>query len=177
MSRARTWQYLFLLFIPAPLAHPQAIISTIAGGTAVFRGNGGPALAATLGGVYGIATDAAGNVYATDRDNSLVAKIAPDGTLTVIAGNGFSGYSGEGLRATSGSLSIPIDLAVDAAGNVYLAENGADRVRKITPDGIITTVAGGGRSLGDNNAATAAPLVSPPGMPFDSAGKCYVAGV
>ncbi len=143
MSRARTWQYLFLLFIPASPAHPQAIISTIAGGTAVFRGNGGPALAATLGGVYGVATDAAGNVYATDRDNSLVVKISPNGTLTVIAGNGFSGYSGEGLRATSGSLSIPIDLAVDPAGNVYLAENGADRVRKITPDGIITTVAGG----------------------------------
>src|SRR5256885_8840355 len=156
MSRARTWQYLFLLFVPAAPAHLQAIITTIAGGTSVFRGDGGPAAAVTLGGVYGVATDAAGNIYATDRDNSLVVKIAPDGTLTVIAGNGFSGYSGEGLRATSGSLSIPIDLTVDAVGNVYLAENGADRVRKITPDGIITTVAGGGRSLGDNVAATSA---------------------
>src|SRR5260221_31449 len=175
MSRARTWQYLLLLFTSALPASPQAIITTIAGGTAVFRGNGGPALAATLGGVYGVATDAAGNIYATDRDNSLVVKISPNGTLTVIAGNGFSGYSGEGLRATSGSLSIPIDLAVDASGNVYLAENGADRVRKITPDGIITTVAGGGRSLGDNIAATAALLVSPTGIAFDSAGNLYIA--
>src|SRR5882672_4553575 len=132
MSRARTWHYLRLFFVLTTPAHPQGIITTIAGGTSVFRGDGGPAAAATLGGVYGVATDPAGNIYATDRDNSLVVKIAPNGTLTVIAGNGFSGYSGEGLRATSGSLSIPIDLAVDAAGNVYLAENGADRVRKIT---------------------------------------------
>src|SRR5262245_40934025 len=175
MSRARTWQYLLLLFNPASPANSQAIITTLAGGTSVFRGDGGPALSATLGGVYGVATDAAGNIYATDRDNSLVVKIAPDGTLSVIAGNGFSGYSGEGLRATSGSLSIPIDLAVDPAGNVYLAENGADRVRKITPDGVITTVAGGGSSLTDNVTATSALLVSPTGIAFDSAGNLYIA--
>src|SRR3989442_3551680 len=117
MSRARTWQYLFLLFVPASPAHPQAIITTIAGGTSVFRGDGGPALAATLGGVYGVAVDAAGNIYATDRDNSLVVKIAPNGTLTVIAGNGFSGYSGEGLRATGGAPRIPFESPPHAPGD------------------------------------------------------------
>jgi uncharacterized protein (TIGR03437 family) len=175
MSRAIPWRCLLFLSILAAPASPQGIITTIAGGSAVFRGDGGPAAAAALGGVFGVAVDSVGNIYATERDNSLVIKIAPNGILTVIAGNGFSGYSGEGIRATSGSLSIPIDLAVDAAGNVYLAENGADRVRKITPDGIITTVAGGGRSLGDNIAATTALLVSPSGIAFDSSGNLYIA--
>ncbi|HTM49950.1 MAG TPA: hypothetical protein VL285_14760 [Bryobacteraceae bacterium] len=175
MSRARKWQCLLFPFLLAAPANPQGIITTVAGGASVFRGDGGPAVSATLGGVYGVAVDPAGNVYTTDRDNSLVVKITREGALTVIAGNGFSGYSGEGLRATGGSLSIPLDLAVDDAGNVFLAENGADRVRKITPDGIITTVAGGGRNLGDNIQATAALLVSPSGIAFDSAGNLYIA--
>src|SRR5439155_10658713 len=102
-------------------------------------------------------------------------KITPDGVLTVLVGNGFAGSAGDGGRGTGATLSIPADLAVDAAGNLYIADAGSDRVRRVTPDGIITTFAGGGSSLNDNVAATSALLVSPSGIAFDTAGNLYIA--
>src|SRR5260221_4832958 len=104
MNRTPSRQYLLILSLLAAPAFPQGIITTMAGGTFVFRGDGGPATAAALGGVFGAAVDPAGNLYATDRDNSLVVKVAPSGVLTVVAGNGFSGFGGDGVRATSASL-------------------------------------------------------------------------
>src|SRR5947207_5626542 len=98
MSRPRAWQYLVFLSILASPATPQGIIATIAGGSSIFRGDGGPATAAALGGVFATAIDSAGNLYAADRDNELVVKITPDGVLTVLVGNGFAGSAGDGGR-------------------------------------------------------------------------------
>jgi DNA-binding beta-propeller fold protein YncE len=100
---------------------------------------------------YGISIDGLGNLYVADTYNNRIVKILPDGTATTIAGRGPSysyyykgGYSGDGGWATDAELYLPHAVAVDAAGNVYIADSENFRVRKVTPDGIITTVAGNG---------------------------------
>ena len=83
-------------------------------------------------------------LFATDRDNHLLVKVSTDGILTVVAGNGIRGFSGDGGGATSASLNLPTAVAVDMAGNLYIADYANDRVRKVSANGIITTVAGNG---------------------------------
>ena len=148
----------------------------MAGSTFVFRGNGGPATDAPLGSVRGLALDSAGNVFAADSANRLVVKIFTTGVLTVVAGNEIRGFFGDGGPATSASLS-PFDVAVDAAGNLYIADTGNVRIRKVSPDGMITSVAGTGidtgsiegeggdptDDLGDGGPATNASLSFPTG--------------
>jgi len=165
---------LVLLF--SSLACGQGIITTVAGSTWVFRGDGGPATSAPLGYVYGAAIDAAGNVYASDQDNDLVVKVSPTGVLTVVAGNRLRGFSGDGGPATSASLNRPTSVAADAAGNLYITDRGNGRVRAVSRSGTITTVAGGGSaSPGDGGPATSASLAFPAGVAVDAAGNLYIA--
>ena len=175
-------------FFPLPCP-AQGVITTVAGSTFVFRGDGSPATDATLGFVRGLALDSAGNVFAADPSNHLVVRISTTGVLTVVAGNEIRGLSGDGGPATSASLNLPFDVAVDATGNLYIADRDNERIRKVSPDGMITTVAGTGigtgsidgeggdpaDDLGDGSPATNASLNSPFGVAVDAAGNLYIA--
>src|SRR5271165_200484 len=163
----------------------QNVITTIAGTDWLFPGNGLPAVNAPLGGPLGldIAIDQAGNLYIADAVNEEVMRVGLDGILTVIAGNGIGGYSGDGGPAVSAGLSVPTSVAVDAAGNVYIGGTGypgqhGGTIRKVTPDGIITTIAGD-YSLegfgGDEGPAKQALLSAVYGLALDAAGDIFVA--
>ena len=154
-------------------------ISTIAGnGLANFGGDNGAATSAQLSVPDGVAVDTAGNVYISDFLNNRVRMVSPAGVITTYAGNGNSGFSGDGGTATSAQLSQPAGLAVDAAGNLYIADSNNSVVRKVTPGGVISTVAGTGGSQGysgDGAAATSAKMMAPFGVAVDSAGNLYIA--
>jgi sugar lactone lactonase YvrE len=116
-------------------------ITTVAGtGDAGDAGDGGPATEATLNGPYGLAIDAAGNLYVADSAGARVRKIARDGTITTVAGTGVAGYAGDGGQATQAQLSQPSALAIDALGNLYIGDAGNGNVRMVDPQGTITTV-------------------------------------
>ncbi len=121
--------------------------------------------------------DKAGNVYISDFLNNRVRMVSANGVITTIAGNGVSGYSGDGGAATSAALSQPAGLAVDAAGNLYIADSNNGAIRKVTPAGVISTVAGNGTPgfSGDGGSATSAKLLAPFGIALDSAGNLFVA--
>ena len=137
-----------------------------------------------FGVVGGIAVDNAGNMFIADMANAVVNKVAAGGTVTVVAGSGTRGSSGDGGQATSARLSGPRGVAVDSAGNLYITDTGNYRIRKVTPGGIITTVAGGGTvsspppnpfPTGDGGQATSAILDLPTGVAVDGSGNIYIA--
>jgi uncharacterized protein (TIGR03437 family) len=135
--------FLCLLFLfPLASAQQQYTISTVAGiGILPFAGEGGPALNARLITPAGVVADSAGNIFVSDQYYSQVFRISASGTITTYAGNGQSGFSGDGGPATAAQLNIPSQLALDSAGNLYIADVSNGRVRKVTPGGTITTVA------------------------------------
>jgi sugar lactone lactonase YvrE len=156
------------------------IITTVAGnGTAGYSGDGGAATSAELDTPFGVAVDASGNLYIVDVNNDRIRKVtASTGIITTVAGNGTWGYSGDGGTATSAELFSPFGVAVDASGNLYIADSGNNRIRKVTAStGIITTVAGNGTagSTGDGGAASSAELSYPTGVVVDSLGNFYIA--
>ncbi len=156
----------------------NGVISTIAGfGTPGFGGDGGPATSAKLNHPRGVAVDALGNVYVADTANNRVRKIDPVGTISTVAGNGTVDFVVPDGVATQQGLSDPRGVAVDQAGNVYVAETGRNRVRKISPTGAITTIAGNGTCCytGDGGLGTAAQLNQPWGLAVDAEGNVYVA--
>src|SRR6185503_8089320 len=109
------------------------IITTVAGnGTQGFSGDGGPATSAALDGPFGVAVDRAGIVYLTDSRNERIRRVGTDGVITTIAGNGNPGFSGDGGPPTAARLQGPHGVAVDAAGNVYIADTANDRIRKVS---------------------------------------------
>ncbi len=124
-------------------ADAQPIISTFAGSPYQFDGDGKRAIQAPLGRIAGVAVDTLGQVYVADPDNHMVMRFTPNGTLNVIAGNGIAGYSGDGGPATRASLNSPASLAFDLSGNLYIADYGNQTIRKLAPDGTITTVSSG----------------------------------
>jgi uncharacterized protein (TIGR03437 family) len=150
------------------------IITTVAGdGTVGFSGDNGPATSAQLAYPWGVAVDSAGNLYIADYGNNRVRKVS-NGVIATVAGNGTRGFSGDNGPATSAQFYNPAGLAVDSLGNLYIADYGNNRIRKVS-GGMITTVAGGGASLGDDGPATSAQLNLPYGVAVDSADNLYVA--
>lgn len=148
-------------------------IVTIAGtGTGSFSGDGGQATVATMNYPEGICLDASGNVYFDDYYNNRVREVnMTTGIITTIAGNGSGGFSGDGGAATAAELNTPTGVAVDASGNVYIADWANSRIRLVShATGIITTIAGTGSAgyNGDNIQATAAKLNSPDGIVLDA---------
>ena len=157
---------------------PSGIISTAAGnGTGGYLGDGTAATAAELNAPFGVAVDASGNFYIADRGNYRIRKVAPSGIISTVAGNGTGGYWGDGGAATAAQLYGPSGVAVDATGNLYIADGGNQRIRKVTPSGTIGTVAGNGTwgYSGDGGAATAAGLYYPNGVAVDASGNLYIA--
>ena len=149
---------------------------TIAGnGSEGFSGDGGNALAAQMGAIWGLAVDAQGNVYFADTWNQRVRMVAAGGTISTIAGSGSSGDSGDGGPALSADLLWPAGLALDTAGNLYVSTG--SRVRKVSSDGTIAAFAGTSSPGygGDGQAATRASLREPHGLAVDSAGNVYIA--
>ena len=154
------------------------IISTIAGnGTAGFVGDGGPATAAEFHTPAGIALDAIGNIYIADQANARIRMINTLGIINTIAGNGSSGYNGDGIAATTAKLSSPVNVALDATGNLYIADQYNYRIRKVNTLGVISTFAGKGLNTftGDGGVATAAGIGTSLGVAVDVVGNVYIA--
>jgi uncharacterized repeat protein (TIGR01451 family) len=149
-------------------------ITTVAGnGTCCFSGDGGAATKAQLDSPSGVAVDAAGDLYIADRYNGRIRKVSASGTITTIAGNGSYGYAGDGAAASTAVFRYPEGVAVDASGNVYIADSGNARIRQITAAGAIATLAGGG--VGDGGLGVFGLLNQPSGVARDNAGNTYVA--
>ena len=154
----------------------NGVITTAAGtGLANYTGDNSAATSATLNAPWGAAVDAAGNLYISDPGNSVVRKVS-GGVITTVAGNGTAGFSGDNQPATSAMLNGPAGIAVDTAGNLYIADYGNNRIRKVS-GGTITTVAGNGTGTfaGDNAPATSASLWNPLDVKADAAGNLYIA--
>jgi trimeric autotransporter adhesin len=125
----------------------------------------------------GCATDPQGDVFVAETGANQVVKVDPSGTVTTVAGTGRAGFSGDNGPATSAELSAPEGLALDQQGNLYIADAGNNRVRKVTPDGVLTTMAGNGNagSAGDGGRAAKAELFIPTGLAVDAHGILYIA--
>jgi uncharacterized protein (TIGR03437 family) len=154
----------------------NGVITTVAGnGTCCFSGDDGSAISAELYQPFGVAVDSVGNLYIADSSNNRIRKVS-NGVITTIAGNGTQGFSGDNGSATSAQLYFPDGVAVDSAGNVYIADSSNNRIRKVS-NGVITTIAGNGTQgfSGDNGSATSAQLSFPDGVAVDSSGDLYIA--
>ena len=176
-------QFALLFILSAACIHVRAaapatsyVIQTVAG--ANNSGDGGSALLAALDQPEGIAVDNGGNIYVADAADNRVRKIAPDGSIQTFAGTGAAGFAGDGGPATAAQLNQPYGLALDRAGNLYIADLGNARVRKVTIDGAIYTVAGGGAfpaaNQGQGGPATVAQLVEPRNVTLDASGALYI---
>ena len=154
------------------------IISTVAGnGIAGYGGDGGPATSANLYDIRGVTVDSLGDLYIADATNHRIRKVdAASGVITTMAGNGSVGYKGDGGPADAASVYWPYGVHADLDGNIYIAEVGNHRIRKVEA-GIITTVAGNGFAghLGDGGPATAAGLYGPNSVIEDASGNIYIA--
>ena len=153
-------------------------ITTIAGnGVRGYSGDGGPAVQAQLAVPSGVAVDGNGNLYIADEYNSRIRRVDGSGTITTIAGNGIGTFGGDGGPAHLAQLSSPLDVAVDSAGSLYIADYGNARIRRVDHNGTITTVAGSGFGSygGDNGPAVQAQLARPRGVALDSNGNLFIA--
>jgi class 3 adenylate cyclase/sugar lactone lactonase YvrE len=145
----------------------DGLIATVAGsGKLGFAGDGGPASAALLAAPLGVALSPDGSLYIADTGNHRIRKVDHGGTITTVAGDGTPGYRGDGGPGVKASLNAPAGLAFDPAGNVYIADTGNNRIRRLAPDGTITTVAGDG---------TGEQLLGPSAVAFDGNGVLYIA--
>jgi sugar lactone lactonase YvrE len=158
---------------------PDGVITTVAGsGIAGFAGDGGPATNAQLNHPTGVTIDAAGGILIADQHNYRVRRVDPSGTITTVAGTGYSGYGlGDGGLAVDVGLNLPTTLALDAKGGILVAEMGERRIRRIDPDGTISTIAGdsGTGYDGDNKPATQASLTKPTGVAVTPTGDVLIA--
>jgi hypothetical protein len=156
----------------------SGIISLVAGipGSAGYSGDGGPATAARIDFVWGLATDAAGNLYLCDGNNNRVRMVDLSGTIKTIAGTGVAGYDFDNVPATAAKLNKPICAYVSADGKIYISDVNNNRVRRVGPDGIITTIAGTGLGSynGEGIPATSAHLHHPIGVIADADESIYV---
>ncbi|MBL8524726.1 MAG: hypothetical protein JNN20_13630, partial [Betaproteobacteria bacterium] len=157
---------------------PDGMINLIAGVGKDFVGDGLQALNAKLVGPSFIARDMDGNLFFSDPTHYRIRKIATDGTISTIAGNGTFGVGGDGAAATSVGLNGPAGVAVDRLGNVYFSEPYLSKVWKVSPAGVLTVFAGNGTQgySGDGGLATDAMLSMPGALAVDHAGNVYIAG-
>jgi uncharacterized protein (TIGR03437 family) len=164
------------LLLLAPYLFAQNTITTVAGTEYVFSGDGKPALSAPLGDVASVTLDTSGNPVFSDPGNAVVIRVNPNGLVTVLAGNGIQGFSGDGGPATSAALNSPQGVAFDAAGNLYIADTGNDRIRMVTPSGVISTIAGNSLSVssGDGGPAVQASFSLPIALAVDSSNIIYI---
>ena len=154
----------------------SGIITTIAGnGSPGYTGDGGPATSASFSTIYGDVPDSVGNIYICDGGANVIRKIDKNGIVTTIAGTGVSGYSGDGGPATSAQLNFPLEIGIDATGNIYIPDWQNFRIRKINNAGIIATIAGTGVPgySGDGGPATAAQISGTWQVTFDDVGNMY----
>jgi sugar lactone lactonase YvrE/pimeloyl-ACP methyl ester carboxylesterase len=156
-------------------------ITTVAGrGTAGYSGDGGPATNAEFNFPNSVISDDAGNLYIADSNNNAIRRVdAASGVITTFAGTGVAGFSGDGGSATSAQLNSPTRPALDAAGNLYIADLNNNRVRKVDLTGVITTVAGNGTAgfSGDGGSATSAQLNGPLSVTVGTTGNLYIADI
>ena len=153
-------------------------ISTFAGiGKAGFSGDGGPAVRAKLNLPSGLATDKKGNLFISDRSNDRIRVVDKKGVIRTYAGTGVAGFQGDAGPALKAQLDKPFGIALDEAENLYIADRNNNRVRKVSPEGIITTVAGDGGFffMGDNGPAYRASVAAPTGVAVDKKGNLYIA--
>jgi hypothetical protein len=149
-------------------------ISTVAGdGTAGFSGDGVAATATHLNWPGGLAADQYGNLYIADTNNSRIRKVDANGIITTVAGTGVAGFQGDGIPATAVQLYSPGSVAVDTAGNIYIADMIGERVRLVTTDGLIHTIAGGAVVGAGEGAPATEASISPWGMTLDPGGNIY----
>ena len=152
-----------------------AVVTTVAGTTGTSGSSNGTGTQSTFNSPWGVAVDTSGNVYVAERGNHLIRKVTSGGVVTTLAGNAgsFGSSNGTGTQAT---FSYPAGVAVDSSGNVYVADNWIHRIRKITSDGVVTTVAGiAGTPGSSNGTGTQATFNYPKGVAVDSSGNIYVA--
>ncbi len=185
--KLKNYNFILLVFIAvfsSVTAGAQYYISTFAGngfgagtGTGGYTGDGGMASAAQLNACTGIAVDGAGNIYIADRGNNVVRKVNTAGVISTFAGTGTAGYSGNGGPAALANLNMPSAVTTDAAGNVYIADNGNNTVRVVNTTGTIRNFAGNGAPGNSGNGDTAhlGSLNGPLGLAFDQAGNLYIA--
>ncbi len=159
----------------------SGIISTVAGnGAAGFSGDSGPAFTASLNNPWSVALASTGELYIADQNNQRIRKVSPGGTISTVAGIGSTGFSGDLGPATQAQLDVPSGVVVDVAGNLYIADSGNNRVRKVgAQTGTIASIAGnGGQSFaGDNGPATQGGLYGPYGLTLDNQGSLFIADV
>jgi RHS repeat-associated protein len=157
---------------------PDGIITTVAGtGTAGYNGDSIPATQAELSAPAGVALGPDGSVYVADTGNNRVRRIAPDGTISTVAGTGMAGFGGDGGPAAGAQLNGPASVFVGPDGSLYVADTGNNRVRRIAPDGSISTVAGTGTAgfSGDLGPAVQATLKAPRGVALGHDGSLFIA--
>ena len=153
-------------------------ITTVAGnGSGGYSGDGGAATSAQIYQPSAVVADANGNIYIADAGNDVVREVNTSGIITTVAGNGSTGYSGDGGAATSAELHGVYGVAVDASGNIYIPDFYNNRIRKVNTSGIITTVAGTGTAgySGDGGSATSAEIWNPVSIAVDASGNIYFA--
>ena len=156
----------------------NSLITTVAGnGVQGYSGDGGAATNASLSYPSGVAVDASGNLFIADYYNNRIRQVDSSGLITTVAGNGTAAYSGDGGPATNASLSYPSDLALDANGNLFIADTQNSVIRQVDTNGLITTVAGNGTAAysGDGGVATNASLSYPSGVAVDASGDLFIA--
>ena len=164
---------------------PKGVVTLVAGnGRAGYSGDGRPATSAQLYYALGVAVDGEGNLLIADAGNSRIRKVSPDGIIATVAGNGTPGFDGDGGPAASAQLNYPQSVAVDGAGDLFIADSLGlgfsdlgNRIRKVSPDGIITTVAGTGAccyTSGDGGPAAQAQLTGPNRLAVDGAGNLFI---
>jgi sugar lactone lactonase YvrE len=156
---------------------PNGIITTVAGnGTTTYSGEGGAATAAGLYFPEGVATDIAGDIFIADSYHFRIRKVNTNGIITTFAGNGTQSYSGDGGTATKAGLNLPSNLTLDASGNLFIADYGNHRVRRVSTNGIITTFAGNGTNgySGDGGAATNAHFNWPSDVALDASDNLFI---
>jgi sugar lactone lactonase YvrE len=165
--------------VDAATGFMSTVVNANVGAPVGSKGDGGQGANALINNPGGLALDAAGNLYFADTGNNKIRKLATNGIITTVAGNQFneSGFSGDGGPATSAMLHSPQGVAVDAAGNLYIADRTNSRIRMVSPNGTISTIAGNGKFTytGDGGPATSAALNFPDDVVVDSKGNLYVA--